>query len=514
LLRQALIAVACGLLHAVSLATPWDGQPSGWLQLLALGGLAWQLERCTAPSRAALLGGLFGTAWLGGTFWWLFIAMNTYGGLAAPLAFLAVLALAAVLSLYYAAAGAAFVALAPSKRWCGCVFAALWLMAELARGQWFTGFGWGGAAYAHTGALVHAAPYVGAYGMAALVAFVAYALADWLHEPTQPVKVAMAFLAACVLAAMASLPTSFTTAGPTLQVALLQGNIPQNQKFESGTGIAESLRWYREQLAASTASLVVAPETAVPLLPGQLPPGYWQGLRHRFGDGAQAALIGVPLGSAESGYTNSVVGLRAPVAPAGEASDYRYDKHHLVPFGEFIPPLFRWFTSMMDIPLGDFNAGATGQDSFHWQGQRLAPNVCYEDLFGEELGRRFIDPASAPTIFVNVSNIAWFGNSLAIDQHLQISRMRAIEFGRPFIRATNTGETAIIDHNGRLTQSLQRHTRGVLQGSVQGREGITPYAWWVSRYGLWPLWLLAGLVLLGSFALRPGRRSWRWRTRH
>jgi apolipoprotein N-acyltransferase len=152
---------------------------------------------------------------------------------------------------------------------------------------------------------------------------------------------------------------------------------------------------------------------------------------------------------------------------------------------------------MMHIPLGDFNRGAVGQASFEWKGQRLAPNICYEDLFGEELGARFIDPALAPTIFVNVSNIAWFGNTVAIDQHLQISRMRALEFSRPMIRATNTGATVIIDHAGKVTHSLERHTRGVLLGEVEGRNGITPYADWVSRYGLWPLWALGlGVAVL------------------
>jgi len=162
-----------------------------------------------------------------------------------------------------------------------------------------------------------------------------------------------------------------------------------------------------------------------------------------------------------------------------------------VPFGEFIPPLFRWFTDLMNIPLGDFNRGPIGQPPFEWQGQRLAPNICYEDLFGEELAAQFVNPARAPTILVNVSNIGWFGNTVAIDQHLQISRMRALEFERPMIRATNTGATVIIDHRGRVVAALPRHTRGVLAGEVEGRTVITPYAWWVSRLGLWPLWLLA-----------------------
>ena len=215
---------------------------------------------------------------------------------------------------------------------------------------------------------------------------------------------------------------------------------------------------------------------------------------------ALAALIGIPLGDYEQGYTNSAIGL----AP-GQAAPYRYDKHHLVPFGEFIPPLFRWFTDMMNIPLGDFNRGAVGQPSFQVDGQRLAPNICYEDLFGEELGARFGDAASAPTIFVNMSNIGWFGDTVAIDQHLEISRMRALEFERPMIRATNTGATVIIDYRGHVTRALPRYTRGLLVGEVQGRNGITPYAWWVSRFGLWPLWGLALLTV--AVALRQRRRT-------
>jgi apolipoprotein N-acyltransferase len=178
---------------------------------------------------------------------------------------------------------------------------------------------------------------------------------------------------------------------------------------------------------------------------------------------------------------------------------YRYDKHHLVPFGEFIPPMFRWFTRMMNIPLGDFNRGALGQPSFSFASQRLAPNICYEDLFGEELGTRFTDANTAPTIFVNVSNLGWFGGGLVIDQHLQISRMRALEFERPFVRATNTGATVIMDHKGRVSAALPRLNQGVLIGTVEGRTGITPFSWWISRFGLWPYWIVIGVILFAGW---------------
>ena len=496
-----LLAALAGLAHAASIATPWSGQPAGWLQLLALGLLAWQLGRCTSPRQGAILGWVFATAWLAGTFWWLFIAMHTYGGLPAFLAALAVLALAGVLALYYAAFCALFMALAPvNQAWRAIVFAALWLLAELARGTWLSGFGWGGAGYAHVDGLGALAGYVGVYGVSALAALVAYVLMAGLQRPwaLHQFKV-WALLAPLALALVWLVPT-FSSANGTLSVALLQGNIAQDEKFETGSGVPDSLAWYGEQLRASQAALVVAPETAIPLLPQQLPEGYWARLIGTFASGQQAALLGIPLGSYTEGYTNAVIGLQPGASTA--ASLYRYDKHHLVPFGEFIPPLFRWFTALMSIPLGDFNRGAVGQASFDWQGQRLAPNVCYEDLFGEELGARFTDPARAPTVFVNVSNIGWFGDTLAIDQHLQISRMRAREFERPMLRATNTGATVIIDHTGHVSHALARHTRGVLLGEVSGRNGLTPYAWWVSRWGLWPLWGLGLAVVALAFYFR------------
>ena len=178
-----------------------------------------------------------------------------------------------------------------------------------------------------------------------------------------------------------------------------------------------------------------------------------------------------------------------------------------MPLGEFIPPLFKWFTRMMNIPLGDFNRAPVGQPSFDWSGQRFAPNICYEDLFGEELGQGFADPVAAPTVLVNVSNIGWFGNTIAIDQHLHISRLRTLEFERPMLRATNTGATVIIDHRGQVTHSLARYTRGVLTGEVEGRNGITPYAWWVARVGLWPLWLLGLAVLAWAVRRRRSERA-------
>ena len=490
-LRPWLLAVLAGLAQAASIASPLDSAPVWWLQCLSVAGLVALLDRAAGARSAFLLAWAFATAWLCGTFWWLFTSMHTYGGLAAPLAVLAVLGLAAFLGLYYAAAGAAYRALRPWGLWCrSLVFGGVWLVAELLRGTWFTGFPWGAGGYAHVDGSAHwLAPLVGVYGVGAFAAGLSAALAGAFAR-RQPVRGGVVVVISLLMAywpQSAPVPAALAP----LSVSLLQGNIPQDEKFQPGSGVPLALEWYAQQLQDSKDSLVVAPETAIPILPQDLPEGYADALRKRFGSGAQAALIGIPLGNASAGYSNAAIGLKP-----GQASVYVYEKHHLVPFGEFVPPLFRWFTEMMNIPLGDFRRGDVGQPSFDWMGQRLAPNICYEDLFGDELARRFVDPASSPTIFVNVSNIGWFGDSVAIDQHLNISRMRALEFARPVVRATNTGATVVIDDRGMVTASLEPYTRGVLRTQVVGRAGVaTPYARWASRFGHAPLWIFGWLMV-------------------
>ncbi|MDE1947050.1 MAG: apolipoprotein N-acyltransferase [Burkholderiales bacterium] len=472
-----------------------------WALPLAGAGLLAASAVRAAPRRAALFGWASGVGWLGAGTWWLFISMHRYGHLAAPLAAAAVLALAAALSLYLGAAMAAF------ARWrCGrpvldaLLFGAAWLLAELARGVLFTGFPWVASGYAQVdGPLAPLAPWVGVYGIGAWGAFAAALVALALPRRPGPAGLGVAL----VVLPLALAGQSFSRPSGSLTVTLLQTNVSQDDKFAAEKMPAE-LDWVAARLEAARGELVMAPETAVPLLPDQLEqvdPGYWKALAARFSGPGQAALVGVPLGDYDHGYTNSVAGLSA-------GPRYRYDKHHLVPFGEFIPTGFRWFTELMDIPLGDFKRGVANPPSFPVRGERVAPNICYEDLFGEELARRFADPARAPTLFANVSNLGWFGDTEILAQHLNISRMRALEFERPMIRSTNTGATAIIDFRGRVTAELPVYARMTLDGSVQGRIGITPYAWWAARAGLWPLGL-AALALIAAARRRSSQELYR-----
>jgi apolipoprotein N-acyltransferase len=483
---EVLAAAALGALQTLA----YVHTEAWWLQLACVGLLAW-CARHASPGRAAGLGAAYGTAWVATGTWWLYISMHRYGGLPAWMAVTAVLALAAVLSLYLALALALF-ARGRRGRPLGdaALFAAVWLLAELARGVLFTGFPWIAAGYAHVdGPLAAWAPWVGVYGIGALAAFVAAlpalqpdrSAASWLRGIVLP----LALLAGPGLVGA----PDFTQPTGTLSVTLLQGNVAQDEKFES-THQAAALEWHVGALGAARGDLVVAPETAIPFLPQQMPDGLWDGLQARFSQGGTAALVGVPLGNETEGYTNSAAGFAAGQPP------YHYDKQHLVPFGEFIPRFFRWFTELMNIPLGDFNRGPLVAPSFVVKGERVAPNICYEDLFGEELAARFADPAGAPTILANLSNIGWFGQTIAVDQHLQISRLRSLELQRPMLRATNTGATVVIDHRGAVRAWLEPHTRGVLEAKVQGRQGNTPFATWASRFGLWPLGLLAAAATL------------------
>jgi apolipoprotein N-acyltransferase len=152
----------------------------------------------------------------------------------------------------------------------------------------------------------------------------------------------------------------------------------------------------------------------------------------------------------------------------------------------------------MHIPLGDFTRGATTQRPLAVAGQKVAMNICYEDVFGEEIIRQLPEA----TLLANVSNDAWFGDSIAPRQHLQISQMRALETGRTMLRATNTGMTAIIDQRGRVTAQIDPFHTDALHGEAQGYSGATPYV----RWGNLPA-LLAVLVLLGAGALLANRRA-------
>ena len=357
-------ALAAGVAQAMSFAPSefW------WLQILSTGALVALLADASARAAAARAWA-FGFGWLGAGFWWLYISLHVYGYLPAWLSALAVAVLAALMALYYAIAGWLWVRLRRNRPLVDAVlFSAVWLMAELARGRFLTGFPWIAGGYAHTsGPLTTWAPYVGVYGIGALAAFVSAAVALVLLAQRGPQTRAPLFTLSPLAVPVAALfvglalPQSFTHSTGMLGVSLLQPNVAQDDKFEPAH-VQQALAWHVVKLGSAPGQLVVTPESSLPILPVQIPRETWQAYERPFNKAGKSALVGVFTGDDERGYTNSLVGLDAKHHMT-DGTFYRYGKRHLLPFGEYVPPGFHWFVDMMKIPIGDQAKASTRRRS-------------------------------------------------------------------------------------------------------------------------------------------------------
>jgi len=499
-----LTALALGLIHALCLSAAglW------WLQWMGFGLLAALIAAQDGVRRAAAIGFVFGLGWFVAGVCWLFISMHRYGGMPAPLAGLALFLFSAYLSIFPAAAtGLACWLSQPGgvqrnrpqhAAPLACALSGAFTLAELLRGSLFTGFPWLAPGYAHTdGPFAGLAPFVGVFGVGAMAclsaALTALALLGAFrnrHLHAAPIVIAIALAGAGWLAGQTQWGSVSTT---PIHVDLVQGNIAQDMKFDPVRARA-AMSAYANALQPGRTQLAVLPETAWTVPWHLTPPDITHRIQESIAAGSRVA-IGMPL-AAQDGtqrLTNSV----AVIGPDG-AIISRYDKTHLVPFGEFIPWGFRWFVAMMNIPLGDFGRGPDEQAMLTLAGHSIAFNICYEDLFGDELARQV---RAGANVLVNVSNIAWFGDSHAQEQHLQIARMRSRELARPMLRSTNTGVTAAIDHSGTVIARLPGHQFGTLHVAIAPAAGLTPFARWANS----PAWLIA-LALIAAAAFLARRR--------
>jgi apolipoprotein N-acyltransferase len=447
--------------------------------------LLFHLWRHHPHARAgALLGFCFGLGFFLAGVSWVYVSMHDFGAMPMPLAVLATLLFCAVLSLFPALAGWLQMYIAhPTLRF-ALAAPALWTLLEWARGWVFTGFPWLAFGYSQVpdSPLAGYAPLAGVYGVSLAVALSAgWALLAWHARGGRRIAWAVAIVLMWGAGYGAKQIEWTQPFGEPLTVSLLQGNIPQDMKFREDR-LAFTLDTYAGLARESSGRLIVLPEIALPLFYHNVPRDYLDRLAERARANGGDILIGLPERVGENDYYNSVLSF-------GSAPTQRYRKSHLVPFGEFVPlkPLLGEIIAALSIPLSDFSRGAAQQQPLQVAGQRVAVNICYEDAFGEEIIRQL----PQATLLVNVSNVAWFGRSIAPYQHLQISQMRALESGRTMLRATNTGMTAIIDARGQVVQSLPEFTTAALHSTAQGMQGATPYV----RWGNWPALLLIGLML-------------------
>lgn len=473
------------------------------LPLLSLSVLFALLMRTTSIRAGLLIGLTWGLGFFIAGVSWIFVSLSVYGGMAAWLAALATFLFCLFLALFPAAVGALQARWPVTKEMRLLVLIPLaWAGIEWGRGWIFTGFPWLAMGYSQVpdSPLAGYAPLVGVYGVSFLMAMIAALLAWGMTAHGRPAARAWAAVAVVVLGvggqALRDIDWTQPDGAPT-SVALLQGNIPQDMKWQADK-VQATLESYARMATASPARLIVLPETALPLFESDLPEAYRDGLVTLGLRNGGDVLTGLPTGSPTGAYYNSVVSY-------GSAPSQRYHKVHLVPFGEYIPlrAVWGWVIEVLHIPLSDFSRGRIDQRPLAIGGQRVAANICYEDTFGEEIIRQLPEAS----VLVNVSNLAWFGDSFAPWQHAQMSQMRALETGRMMLRATNTGVTAIIDARGRMLASLPLFTAGSLTGDIQGYTGSTPYVRW-GNAPILALWGILGFVLLGA-ALYPrgaGRR--------
>ncbi len=270
-------------------------------------------------------------------------------------------------------------------------------------------------------------------------------------------------------------------AGPPLGFRLIQSNVKQEKKFDPSF-VRAQVDHLAATIQAEPADLIVTAETAFPVFLNELPPGTLSNLQQFSTRTASHLFLGIATEVAGGNGANSVVHIR----PGKSAMD-QYNKVRLMPFGEYSPIGFGWFTGALHIPLKDLTAGTPDQLPFTAKSARIGALICHEDLTGQGLLRWL----PTVTLLLNPSNLAWFEGSLAIEQRLQIVRMRARESGRPILRVTNAGITAHVDHAGRVLNLLPEKQNGVVRGQVQPMQGSTPY----SRLGDYTILLVCGLSL-------------------
>lgn len=497
---QYLLCVAAGAALPLAFA-PYE---QFWLAPLSYAVLFY-FWRDTTPRRALALGLAYGCASFGIGTYWTYIAVRIIGQAPVLVGVTLTVGLVMVLAAFIAVAG---FAAARALRTSGAVawlvtLPALFVLTEWLRGWLFTGFGWLAAGYSQTDSwLMGYAPLAGIHAMSFAVLVTAGALlALWLGSQRER-AVAAVVAAAVWLGGLALRDREFTEPKEgTLDVALVTGAVPQETKWDPAQ-LQPTLSLYAELTSQGGGTdLIVWPEAAIPI-PIELVGGWLGGVQRRAAGQGSTVLLGAlrTVAAADGPETYENVLLALTDEPQV------YVKRHLVPFGEQfpVPDFVRDWMRLQNLPYADLGVGADDQPPLAVGGERLGVTICYEDVFPAEQLRYL----AATTLLVNVSNDGWFGDSLAIPQHLQIARVRAAEAGRYLLRSANRGITAVIDPHGRVVATLEPFRAGILRATVRGHTGATPYA----RVGNWLVVCMALAAVAVVFATRragiaPGPRE-------
>ena len=481
-----------GALLAAAAELPYGG----WIQIPVLSLIWWRMRQQSIHSiKNQFISGMsFGLGYFVLGLWWIYISLHDVGGMHTAVSCLAVFLLAAGMALFFSSA-ALCLSLLRRKYLTGLMLAASWVLVEYLRSVVLTGFPWMGFAEAQfNGPFAPVAPFFGGLACTFLVVWISWEIKELRGNV---VFSATCIISAIALAQLANFWTFTKPIGEPLSVRLIQGNFEQSLKFNP-KAIEEQFSFYTNAIESQSADLIITPETAYPWPQSNLPTGLLGSLQQFSNKTSSNVLLGVigeTSGSTEVKYTNRALGL-SPNTPS-----YQYDKSHLVPFGEFIPPGFHWFVNAFQVPMSDFARGTLEQapfsvirpdkDTIH-----AAITICYEDVFGGELASRIHHSSKPVNLLINMTNLAWFGDSQAPAQQLRLSQLRSLETGLPALRATNTGVTAALGPDGKVLSQLGEFTQGVLNLKIQAYSGTTPYVIWGNApiSGLSCLLLILGLI--------------------
>jgi apolipoprotein N-acyltransferase len=487
---RALAAAVAGALAVLAFA------PFG-IYLLAVLALAvlYELLTRSSPREGFWVGWAFGIGLMGFGVFWIRISLNEFGNMGPFLAYGLTFVFILGMALYYGIVGWLMARLAHRGRpWAGplLLFPSLWVLGEWVRGWLFTGFPWLAVGYSQVDSpLAGLAPIAGVYGVSLAVALSAGLLWGAARWQGRERAAALGALAALWIVGGALFHLDWThPTGRPLRATVVQANVRQSLKWDPEARIP-TLRAYVEMTRANWGSdIIVWPETAVPDFLNRVQQVFIDPLTTEAKESHTELVIGIPVyDPAEHRYYNGLMSL-------GTVQDL-YRKRHLVPFGEYMPfkswlgPLAQAF----EIPMSDFSPGRAGRPLLRVGAYLAGVSICYEDAFPGEVVEAMPDAA----FLVNVSNDAWFGDSLAPHQHLEIARMRGLENGRWTLRATNTGISAVMDAKGRVVGRVPAFARGVYTAQIQPRAGATPFAY----VGDWlPIGIALGMLAGGLLLVR------------
>lgn len=493
------ILASCGLALIAGALLACAFAPLEWwpLAVLSPAALMWLIDGASRR-RAAWSGFCFGAGTFGLGTWWLYVSVHGFGGAPLWLTGLVVLGLVAIMALYHALLAYLAVRFLPAGgAWRYLVgLPALWLLIEWLRGWFLSGFPWLTLGESQTDTWLRGfAPVGGMYGVSALLLLGSGAIVALLRGPRRLRLPALGLLLLPWPIALALTRVSWVHPdGPPVSVAVLQGAIPQDQKWQADNIEPTQELYTRLNDEALGSQLIVWPESALPELANDVPQ-YLGQLYSRAREHGSDVVMGIIRADDEDTYFNSIMTLSDRV--------HFYSKHHLVPFAEYfpVPPFVRSWLRLMSLPYSDFTAGPADQPAVPAAGTWLSLSICYEDAYNSA----GLSALRQARVLVNVTNDAWFGRSWARFQHFQISRMRAIEVQRPLVRAANDGISALVGPRGEVLARAPEYIPTVLRGSVQPLAGLTPFARLGNALVLLPAFLAAGLAVRAAHRDRGAR---------